>query len=205
MRSIVLIGGGGHARVVGEAALSASLPLLGFVDPVDCDETARRLGVPRLGDETALAGCTDALAVLGFGAVTDVAPRVSAVERLSALVAGWATVIHPSATVSASAVVGEGSVIMAGAIIQSGARIGAHCVVNTGALIDHDTVLEDHVQISPGAVLGGGVVVERGAYVGIGAVVRDHVRIGAHSLVAMGAAVVADVGPNQCVMGVPAR
>lgn len=205
MRGIVLIGGGEHARVVGEAVLAGRVPLLGFVDPSECRETEQRLDTRRLGDDGALDELPGALAVLAFGGVGDVAARVAAVERLRAAVAGWAVVIHPSAVVSPTARVGEGSVVMAGAVIQSGARIGAHCVVNTGAIVDHDTTIGDQAQIAPGAVLGGGVTIGAGAYVGLGARVRDHVRIGAGAVVGMGAVVVRDVESNQCVMGVPAR
>jgi acetyltransferase EpsM len=205
MSGIVLIGGGEHARVVGEAVLAGPAPLLGFVDPRECEETGRRLDTRRLGDDDALGGIPDVLAILAFGGVGDVAARVSTVERLTVRVSGWAVVIHPSAVVSPSARIGEGSVIMAGAVVQSGARIGAHCVINTGALIDHDATLGDHVQIAPGAVLGGGVSIGAGAYVGLGARVRDHLKIGSGAVVGMGAVVVRDVESNQRVMGVPAR
>jgi acetyltransferase EpsM len=204
---IVVIGGGEHARVLIEAirARSTSQELLGFVDPEACEETTRRLGVPRLGDEDVLERRRGALGILGFAALETRSRRDEAVRRLSPLLDGWATVVHPSAWVSPTATVGEGTVIMAGAVVQSGARLGSHCVINTGAIVEHDAVLGEHAQLAPGATLGGAVRIGPLAYIGLGAVVRDHTSVGAGATVGMGAVVVHDVAAGARVMGVPAR
>jgi sugar O-acyltransferase (sialic acid O-acetyltransferase NeuD family) len=203
---LIVIGGGEHARVVMDAIQSrGSYELLGFTDPEPCDETTRRLGVPRLGDEAALASHAGALGVLGFGALATRPRRVEAVEGLTSRLGGWGTVVHATAWVSPSAVIGPGAVILARAVVQTGARIGAHCVVNTGAIVEHDAVLGDHAQLAPGVILGGGARVGRLAYLGLGAVVRDHTAVGAEATVGMGAVVVADVAEGATVLGVPAR
>jgi acetyltransferase EpsM len=111
---LVVIGGGEHARVVIEAARSGdSYELLGFTDPEPCEETVRRLGVPRLGDESALATTPGAVGVLGFGALATRARRVEAVDRLAPRLGGWATVVHATAWVSPTATIGPGTVILA--------------------------------------------------------------------------------------------
>ncbi len=204
---IVVIGGGEHARVLIEAIRAGltELTLLGFVDPEPCEETSRRLGVPRLGGEDALERHRGALGILGFAALETRDKRAEAVRRLTPLLGGWAVVAHSSAWVSPTATVGEGSVIMAGAVVQTGARIGPHCVINTGAIVEHDAVLGEHTQLAPGATLGGGVRVGASAYIGLGAVVRDHISVGAGATVGMGAVVVRDVAARARVMGVPAR
>ena len=206
-RALILIGGGEHARVVAEAARHAVTPveLLGFVDPGACEETVRRLGLPRLGDDEALREHREALGVLGFGALGSVPLREKVVARAQGWLAGWATVIHRAAWVAPTAEVHEGSVIMAGAVVQTGARIGAHCIVNSGAIVEHDVALGDHTHVAPGVVLGGGVAVSAGAFIGLGARVRDHVRIGRGAVVGMGAVVLRDVDDGGRVMGVPAR
>jgi acetyltransferase EpsM len=204
---VVVIGGGEHARVLIEAirAGSPSRDVLGFVDPEICEETSRRLGVPRLGGEEALERHPGALGILGFAALETRGRREEAVRRLTPLLGGWAVVVHSSAWVSPTAMVGEGSVIMAGAVVQTGARIGAHCVVNTGAIVEHDAVLGEHTQLAPGAMLGGAVRIGAQAYIGLGAVVRDHINVGTGATVGMGAVVVRDVAAGARVMGVPAR
>jgi len=204
--SVIVIGGGEHARVVIEVLRAAArYRLVGFVDPDPGDETRRRFGIARLGDESALAGHPGALGLLGFGALRARQRRPEAVTRLGPRLAGWATALHPTAWVSPTAEIGEGTVVMAGVIVQTGARVGRHCVLNTGSIVEHDVVLEDQAQVAPRVTLGGGVRVGAMAYIGLGAVVRDHVVVGSEATVGMGAVVVRDVAEKARVMGVPAR
>jgi acetyltransferase EpsM len=203
---LILIGGGEHARVVAEAAAAmGGMELVGFVDPEPCDETVRRLGVRRLGDDSALRQHPGAWGVIAIAGLGSLVARRRIVERLSPALEGWATIIHPRAWVSPTAGVEHGAVIMAGAVIQTGARVGAHCVVNSGAIVEHDVELGAFSHAAPAAVLGGGARVGEGTYLGMGAAVRDHVTIGAEALIGMGAVVVTDVAPGCRVLGVPAR
>jgi UDP-perosamine 4-acetyltransferase len=192
---------------VAEAALSRPdlFQLLGFLDPAQCEETARRLGLSRLGDDDAAEQHQDALGVLGIGSIGPSPKRAEVERRLRTAFAGWAAIVHERATVSRSASVADGAVVFAGAVLQSGATIGRHTVVNTGAIVEHDAVIGDFVQVATSAVVGGGARVGAGSYIGMGASVRDHVTVGMNAFVAMGAVVVRDVADGAHVRGVPAR
>jgi acetyltransferase EpsM len=197
-----VVGGGEHARVVAEAARSSGrISLLGFVDPHACEETTRRLALPWLGDDAALAEL-DAMAVLGVGAAGTRPVRQDVVARVHGLVRGWMAVVHAAAWVSPTAVVEDGAFISAGATVNSGARVGRHCIVNSGAVVEHDVVLGDFALIAPGAVIGGGSVIGGGAFIGLGAILRDHVHVGAGAMVKMGTVVLADV-PEGARIGGP--
>lgn len=204
---IVLIGGGEHARVVAEAVLSQPkcFELRGFVDPAPCAETVRRVGLPRLGDETALAHHADAYALIAFAAIGATEARMQAAARITGTVRGFACVVHAAAWVSESAVLEEGTIVMAGAVVQTGAQIGAHGIVNSGAVIEHDVQLGAFVHVAPSATIGGAARVGQGTFVGLGACVRDHVTIGSRAVIGMGAVVVVDVADDASVKGNPAR
>lgn len=201
---IVIVGGGGHARVVADT-LTASGRRAEIAGFVDTDPAADIPGIARLGDDRAIGADPRTLAVLGIGAVGIPHPRIEVQRRLEGAVGGWTTAIHPRATLAADVSFGPGTVVMAGAIIQPGARIGSHCIVNTGVIVEHDVIIGDHAVLSPGCVIGGGTVIGSASFIGLGARLRDHITIGACALVAMGSVVVADVAPGASVRGVPAR
>lgn len=203
---IVLIGGGEHARVVADAFLAAGREgeLIGYLDRAPVEQMMKRTGLAFLGWDDAFAWDGE-LAVLGLGGLAGASVRRAAVQRLAGRVGGWASVIHPAATVARRVAIGAGTVVMAGVTLNTGAEVGPHVVVNTGAIVEHDVVLGAHTQVSPGAVLGGGVRVGEGVFIGLGAVVRDHVTIGEGSVVGMGAVVTKDVPAGVLAMGHPAR
>ncbi len=210
-RSIVLIGGGEHARVIADALLACGDldRLAGFTDVATNQDLVDRFGAPWLGtddDLTISAGGQPVLyGVLGFGGVRAAASRRAAVARMDRSLAGWATILHPAAVVARDTVIGDGTVILARTIVNTGSRVDSHCVINSGAVVEHDVHLGEHTQVAPGAVIGGGCRVGAGVYIGLGAVVRDHVQIGDDAVIAMGAVVVKDVGRGSRVRGVPAK
>lgn len=207
MRDLIIIGGGGHARVVIEAARSvpAQWRVLGFVDPAPCHETQTRLNIPRLGGDEALALYPDAVIVLGLGNVDVNTRRQKIVAKLAAPSARWATIAHGAAYVSPTAAIGHGSVIMAGAAVNSGARIGDHCIVNSNAVIEHDVTIGAFVHASPASAVAGGATIGGDTYIGMGALVRDHITLGRGCLIGMGAVVTTSFGDGVTLVGLPAK
>ena len=212
-RSLVVLGGGEHARVLIEAA--RSIPdmwsVAGVVDPSPAPRAVTDLGVPYLGDdeafderiEAASAGGERPWLVVGVGGV-DASARRRLVDRYGPA-ARWATVVHATAWISPTAVLAPGCVVFAGATVNAGARIGSHAIVNSGAVVEHDVSVGAFGQLAPGAVIGGGTAIGDGAFIGLGARVRDHVAVGESAVVGMGAVVVRDVAPCTTVVGDPAR
>lgn len=201
---VVILGAGGHGRVVAETARVAGLDLLGFIDEDPALRASAPLGLPVLGSTTAVEqrhiDCDGVLLGIGSNPI-----RIALLRRFLSTGHVLPTLIHPRAWVSPSAVLGAASVVMANATVQTGCRLGAAVIINTNASVDHDGVLADGVHISPGAHLAGNVTVGEGTHVGIGATVIEGIRIGAGCLVAAGAVVVRDVPDGQRVAGVPAR
>jgi sugar O-acyltransferase (sialic acid O-acetyltransferase NeuD family) len=138
-------------------------------------------------------------------AIGDNATRMRLSMGFSKLGMRQATVIHPSAVVSASAVLGAGTVVFASAVINPACVIGESCIVNTGALVDHDTSIGDGVHICPGVALAGNVSVGDMTWVGIGSCIIQGIHIGAHATVGAGAVVVRNVEAGTTVVGNPAR
>ena len=205
----VILGGGGHARVVVDALRASGAAAPEAV--VDADRSLWGkdvLGVPILGGDERLPELVDRgvrAFVVGVGSVGDNGPRRALFTLALKHGLRPLTVQHPAAVCSAAARVGEGSVLFAGAIVNAGAVIGRNVIVNTGAIIEHDCVLGDHVHVATGARLASTVHVGEAAHIGAGATVRQCLRIGEGAVVGAGAVVVKDVEPWTIVIGVPAR
>jgi acetyltransferase EpsM len=203
-RKLIIIGAGGHGRVVLDAARSADWQVIGFIDR---DQTVgsevNRCAV--LGDDTLLEaryGFRESQFVVAIG---DQRRRRALCDRIRTANGMLASVIHSAAILSEYASIGPGTVVLAGATVNPNARIGAHCIINTGAIIEHDCTLADGAQIGPGATLAAGVTVEPDGFVGAGAVVIPGVRLGAGSVLGAGAVAIADLEAGAVAVGVPAR
>jgi len=204
-RSIVVLGGGGHACVVVDAARAAGWRVTGCLAPAAPVFPAEFC--PHLGGDDALEGLDPArvLLAVGVGSIGQPALR----QRLFALGRAkgfaFACVCHPAAAVAGSAVLGEGTQVLAGAVVQPFARLGENVIVNTRAVVEHHCRIGDHAHIAPGAVVCGAATIGAGAHVGAGATVSNNVEIGTGAVVALGAAVVRSVPAGATVKGVPAR
>lgn len=206
-RPVIVIGSGGHAKVVIEALRQSGIPVLGRTDADPGKANATLSGVPFLGNDDALQDHDPAQVMLanGVGSTGNAAARITVFERCRERGFRFVRVIHPTAIIAGDVEVGEGTQIMAGAIIQPGCHIGNNVVINTGARVDHDCDIGDHVHVAPGAVLCGEVTVGARSHVGAGAVVIQGMTVGDGCLIAAGAAVTRPVANGARVAGVPAR
>jgi len=208
LNSIILIGGGGHARVLIDLITeSGSYQIAGILDP-ELEAGMRVKGFPVLGSDAALPKLRDQgipNVAIAVGSVKSNLLRKSLFDQSQKSGFKIPALVHPRAIVSAAVTLSEGVQIMAGAIIQTDTRIGEGTVINTGAQVDHDCHIGNQVFVSPGVVLSGGVTVGDNSFLGAGAVVIQGVKIGEHAVIAAGAVVIQDVADGALVKGVPAR
>lgn len=194
---IIIIGAGGHGRVIADIVKSAGDTVLGFLDDgiADSNIYGRILGT--------VSDCVKFKDKLFIIAIGNNEVRKSIFLKYPDL--NYYTAIHPSAIISDFAIIGRGTCVMPGAVIAAGAKVGAHCIVNTNAVIEHDCTLEDFVHVSPAAALCGTVSVGEGTHIGAGAVVINNIRIAPHSVIGAGAAVIRNADSPGTYVGVPAR
>jgi sugar O-acyltransferase (sialic acid O-acetyltransferase NeuD family) len=202
MRKLLIIGAGGHGRVVAEVAELMQLwDEIAFIDDKLFNSKINDIFVVgRLEDLSSLhQDYGEAIVAIGNNKV-----RLEFLDKLNKIGFKVPVLIHPSAIVSEKTLIDQGSVIMAGVIVNPNVKIGAGCIINTKVSIDHDCVLENGVHLSPGTQLGGTVFVQCQSWIGIGASIINNVVIGKDSIVAAGSAVINDVDANILVAGVPA-
>jgi len=196
--SVVVIGAGGHAKVV-----LATLEALGTEVTGIFDDSADLWGMQLLGHE--VKGPVQEAQSYGAPGILAIGSNRQRQKLAEELSLEWVSAIHPSALVHETVEVGPGSVIFAGAIVQPETVIGDHVIVNTGARIDHDCRIGSFAHIAPGASLAGTVAIGQGALMGIGSCAIPGVTIGDWSVVGAGAAVVSDLDSQVTATGVPAK
>ena len=195
---LIIIGAGGHGKVVADNAIKNGYTDICFVDD---HATGTCMGFPIVGTGADVSSLDDGKTdfIIGVGN-NEIRKRIAEAHDVN-----WVTLVHPSAQIGACVSIGKGTVVMAGAIINPCASIGEHCIINTGAIVEHDNVVEDYVHISPNAALGGAVRVGNLTHVGIGAVVKNNIAICDHCVIGAGAVVVKEIKDSGTYVGVPSR
>jgi UDP-perosamine 4-acetyltransferase len=204
---VIILGAGGHAKVLIDALLASSAVIVGIVAPDPALVGTKILGVPVLGGDEVVNEFppSEVRLVNGLGSVGLPATRERLFEKFLIMGYNFATIAHPAAVVASDVELGEGTQVMAGVVIQSGSSIGRNVIINTHASVDHDCIISDHVHIAPSVTLSGGVSVGACSHIGTGATVIQGISISSGCLVAAGAVVTKDIIDGAKVRGVPAR
>lgn len=204
MAALLILGAGGHGKVVADAALeTGNWDEIVFLDDAWPEKKVNGCWYIA-GNMQELhcwrVRCKDAVVAIGNNQL-----RMQLQARLVTAGFNVVSVIHPTATISRYAKLGAGSVIFAGAVINVDATIGDGAIINTSATVDHDCILGVGVHVSPGAHLGGGTRVGDYSWIGIGASVKHLTSIGSNTIVGAGAVVLGDIPDGVTAIGMPAR
>ncbi len=199
-RDLIILGAGGHAKVVVETARNCGFNPVALYDD---NQTLVGTEVAGLLVKGRIEDLPENISGYAFVAIGANLARERIVGRFKNL--DWATLIHGTSYVCNSASLGYGSLLCAGTIIQPEVKIGKHVIVNTGASIDHDCVIGDFVHICPGVSLAGAVRVGKGSFLGIGSTAIPQIKIGEWCLIGAGTVLIRDVPDKAKAVGVPAR
>lgn len=195
MLDIVIVGTGGHAKVVYDilkrqkmfnpvAFVSLNEGMNDFlglphVHQSKLQEEGFKSGVVAIGDNFLRSQVTQFIQKLN-----------PAFELISA--------VHPSAQIASDVLLGVGTVVMANVVVNPGTCVASNVILNTGSVIDHDCKLDQFSSIAPGSVLGGNVQVGEFSAVSIGSNVIHGKIIGSHTVIGAGSVVLNDI-PNFVV------
>lgn len=203
-KKVVIIGAGGHAKVVADIVEKRGDTILGFLDDNIEKDTIIIKNYKVIGD----LNNRFSMSILDNNiefiiAIGDNKRRKEIAENTPNI--KFYTAIHPNAQLGLDVNIEEGTVIMANACINSSSKIGKHCIINTGAIIEHDNIIEDYVHISPNASLGGTVKVEECTHIGISATVKNNIKICDNVIIGAGAVVVKNILEKGTYIGLPAK
>ena len=202
MKNLLILGAGGHGKVVSEIALlSKEWESIAFLDDRKSIDNASN--IPVIGEFDDYSSLINKYKY-AFVAIGDNKLRSIWIERLSREGFIIPVLVHPFSSISKSSIIGAGSVVMAGAVINANTQIGRGCIINSSSTIDHDCRISHGVHISPGVNIGGTVTIGEYTWVCIGSSVINNISIGSNVILAAGAIVNKNVPNNVMAAGVPA-
>lgn len=145
-KSLLIIGAGGHGKVVSEVAAACGYDNISFLD----DNSEEAIG--KISEMKTFC-CQFENAFVGIG---NNQFRNKMIKELLEIGYEVPILIHPTAYVSKTAKISAGTVVEPLAIVNANSVIGKCCIVSVGAIVDHDTVLEDCVHVNAGAIVKAG-------------------------------------------------
>ena len=207
MDKMVVVGGGGHAKVLISVLKKLGLfEIIGYTDIVNRGDI---LGVKYLGDDGVLPNMPHDIgglcAAIGIGTIGVGDLRKGAMARVAGYGYHFPAIVSPHAIVNESVSVGDGTVVFDGAIINSGTIVGKAVILNSNCTVEHDCRLGDYVHVAPGATLSGGVEVGNESFIGAGATIIQYKKISANCLIGAGAVVIDHITEPGTYVGTPAR
>lgn len=161
-KCLLIIGAGGHGRVVKEVAEALGYDKIDFLD----DNSADAIG--KIGDSKSFVQEYQT-AFVGIG---NNKFRNQLLQRLEQEGYEIPVLLHPTAYISKTAVIGKGTVVEPKAIVNANSRVGVGCIISVGAIVDHDVVLEDCVHVNAGAICKAGSRIKEFTKVDAGEIIQ---------------------------------
>ncbi len=207
MREAVVVGSGGHCRVI-LSLLEANQQHSLFVvlDLSEPESGEMIMGVPVRPIESLLYELTNKDNVDFFLAIGDNSIRKLWWEKLQMFGVSCPNLISSKAVVDDSANLGGGNVVCANAYIGPQATLGFNNVINTGAIIEHEVIIASHSHIAPGAIIAGRAYVSVLCFIGAGSTVIDKVSVAHGVTLGAGAVLIRNADSKKGIyIGVPAK
>lgn len=205
MKSLILIGGGGHCKSVIEVAESAGYEIKGILDMPD--EVGKEVlpGHKVIGTDDEIPQYVEECDfVITVGFIKNPAIRIKLYNKVKAAGGRLATIIASTAYVSKYAELGEGTVIMHHAFVNAGAKIGDNCIINTFVNIEHDAVVGNQCHISTGTMVNGECKIGENCFIGSQSVCANCIEIASDIIVGAGTVVRKSIRMKGIYAGNPA-
>jgi len=206
MDKIVVIGGGGHAKVV--VSILKKINTYEIVGYTDVKNRGEILGVKYLGSDSILKNLYKSgvkNAVLGLGFIESNKKRKNILKEISNMDFHYPAIISNKTVINEDVTTGMGTVIMDGVVINSGTKIGNFCIINTKSSIDHDCIIKNHTHIAPGVTISGGVEIGNNVLIGTGANIIQYKKVFDNAIIGAGSTVVEDINEPGLYGGIPAK
>lgn len=175
MNKLLILGAGGHGKVVAEAAeLEDRWNEIAFLD--DREELNEVMGFKVIGKLKDYSKLIHEYKY-AFVAIGNNEKRIELINELEKAGFNIPTIIHPKACVSKYSTIDKGAVVLPGAVVNTSTKIGKGCIININTVVDHDCEIDYGVHISSGAVVRSMVKIGKLSSIGAGACVKSGTKL----------------------------
>lgn len=170
-KKLLILGAGGHGRVVREIAISildeCGRPVYEAIDFLDDSSKAA------IGKITELEKFKSKYAAV-FCGIGNNDLRRQLLNKAENLGFSIPALIHPTSYISPTAVIESGTVVEPKAIVNTNSIVHKGCIISVGAIVDHDVEVGEYAHINAGAIVKAGSRVENGRKLEAGEVVLGY-------------------------------
>jgi sugar O-acyltransferase (sialic acid O-acetyltransferase NeuD family) len=204
LKKIIIIGSGGHSRVVIDTLETLGSNIFGIIDINYKGQKEKIFNYKIIGDMTII----DNLNPKNYNIILAIGDNNKREKYFSELLyKGFTipTIIHPTAILSKKIIIGNGVFINSGVILNAGVEIADNTIINTGSIIEHEVNIKQNSHICPGVKIGGRATVGKNTFIGIGSSIKDYIKIGDNVKVGAGSVIIDNIKKGLTVVGVPGK
>ena len=185
----VLVGSGGHSRVIHELACKCNIDI-SFIsvrdDTKEIPNYYSKLKVLTDNEVFMQYSPESTKILLGIGHMPNDNKRKETYLKYKEKGYKFPAMIHPSAIVPKDVILNEGCQIMSGVILQSGVTIGENTIINTRSSIDHDVTIGAYSHVAPGVTICGNTTISNDVFIGAGTTIINSINIKDNTIINAG-------------------
>lgn len=148
--NLLIVGAGGHGKVVAEVATDCGYEKIEFLDDNSLDAIGKISDLEKFVVQYEYA----------FVGIGNNKFRGEVIKKLEVCGYKIPVLIHPTAYVSRTAEIDRGTVVEPKEIVNANTRIGRGCIISVGSIVDHDVVIGECCHINLGSIVKAGSIVD---------------------------------------------
>lgn len=207
MRYAVVLGAGGHCRVVLSILFDCRHhEVLSIVELSSPRPGEVIMGTPVMDSPDYLSTLFGRIDVDVFLAIGNNAVRSYWWKRVNKMGFPMPNLVSPHALVAESTIMGNSNIICPRAFVGPLATLGDNNLINTAAVVEHEVSIGNDCHIAPSSTIAGRSILKDSCFVGSGATVIDGISVACRTVIGAGATLITTVEqPGGVYVGVPAK
>ena len=207
MQSALIIGTGGHCRVVlSLLADTKEHDVIGFIELGIPKKNEIIMGIPVVGSDADLVSYSKHTNLDVFLAIGDNMQRSDWLKKAHILNFSTPNLISPSASIHSSVQMGEANIVCGNVFIGPETVLTDNNLINTAVVIEHEVKVGSNCHLAPSSTVCGRCSINDSCFIGAGSTVINNIELAMHTKIGAGSTVIKNIlEPNGTYVGLPAK